>query len=38
MKTYIVKVDGFVIGEVELTREEVKLLNNDPGVIVIPIK
>lgn len=36
MKTYIVKVDGFVIGKMELSREEVKLLDNDPGVIVIP--
>ena len=36
MKMYILKVDGFVVGKIELSIEEVKGLNNEPGILVIP--
>lgn len=35
MKTYIVKVDGFTVGAVDLTPEEVRELNKDSNIIII---
>lgn len=34
MRVYKILVDGYEVGEMELTREEVKNLNND-GIIAI---
>jgi len=32
MKKYLLKVDGFTVGVVELTPEEVKEINKDSGM------
>ena len=34
MKMYILRVDGLVVGKVELSPEEVKILSKEPGIIV----
>lgn len=38
MKEYIVTVDGFTVGAVELTPEEVKEMNKDSNIIIKEVK
>lgn len=37
MKEYIVKIDGLIIGAVELTPEEVKAINQEQDIIIIEV-
>lgn len=34
MKSYLLKVDGYTVGIVELTKEEVKELTKDSGIVI----
>ena len=38
MKTYLLTVDGFKVGVVELTKEEVKELSKDPEIQIKEVK
>lgn len=38
MKRYLLKVDGFTVGIVELYPEEVKELNKDASIIIKEVK
>lgn len=38
MKSYLLKVDGFTVGIVELYPEEVKELNKDTSIIIKEVK
>ena len=37
-KSYLLKVDGFTVGVVELTPEEVKEMNKDTNIIIKEVK
>lgn len=38
MKSYEIKVDGYLVGVVELTREEVREMQKDKDIIIKEVK